>query len=482
MKHYLMVDMGTGNTHVAVTDSVGNVLAFRSFWNTYHRDNAYPDAQYFLPEEWAAMILKCCDELHEELPDVKISAVSSAGARQSVVLLDKQGKPFLGLPNIDNRGSEYIGEIGGKDEIYRLSGRWATEDFCAAKLYGFKKLYPEEYSRVESILSLDGWIGFIFTGVQSFEPSQACETQLYDIGAKTWSKDLCSKFGIDFSILPPLCSAGETVGRILPELAGRFGMADNAVFVAGGADTQVALHQTDIQIGDIAIGSGTTSPVVSLVDTLYYDPGQRVWTNSNLGADGYVIEMNPGVTGLNYQRFKGNFLPYISYEKLERIYSEKTEFFCTASFSSLLFYEQRSLRKGGFFMQSPMSDSVDCVDMAWAVLADIACSIYEQLYRLSELTGFEKSYILGCSNGFRSTALCRMIADLSGLELRTRPGFENATVNGLVALCDLALGLDKGFVGSEYNSYMPRRNQLIHRYHPLWSENRLKANRIENKY
>lgn len=138
MKHYLMVDMGTGNTHVAVTDSVGNVLAFRSFWNTYHRDNAYPDAQYFLPEEWAAMILKCCDELHEELPDVKISAVSSAGARQSVVLLDKQGKPFLGLPNIDNRGVSILARLVGKTRytVFPADGQPRTsarQNFMASK-------------------------------------------------------------------------------------------------------------------------------------------------------------------------------------------------------------------------------------------------------------------------------------------------------------------------------------------------------------
>lgn len=480
MKHYLMVDMGTGNTRVAVTDSAGNILAFKSFDNTYYRDNAYPDAQYFLPNEWAAQIFECCDELHKELPDIKINAVSAAGARQSIVLLDKRDCPFYGLPNIDNRGREYMGEIDFKDEIYSLSGKWVTEDFCAEKLYGFKKLYPEEYSKVGTILSLDGWIGYIFTGVKSFEPSQACETQLYDMHTKTWSKALCDRFGIDYSVLPPLCSAGDTVGFIFPELATRFGMAKNAIFVSGGADTQIALHQTGIRVGDIAIVSGTTSPVVSLLDSFCYDPNQRIWVDSNLSADGYVIEMNPGVTGLNYQRFKKNFLPDISYEELEDAYSRKTEFYCTASFSSLLFYEQRSLRRGGFFMPSPLSEKVDCIDMAWAVLADIACSIYEQLCSLIELTGFEKTYVLGCGGGFRSKTFCRMIADLSGLELRIRPGFEQATVNGLVALCNNALGVHDRCTTNEYTLFTPRTKQLIHSYYPLWNENRLKANKIEN--
>ena len=478
MKHYLMVDLGTGNTRVAVTDSAGKILALRTFTNTYYRDNAYPDAQFFLPQEWEELILKCCDELHKELPDIKINAVSSASARETIVLLDKEGHAFFGLPNIDNRGRDYMDEIEGKEEIYHMSGKWATDDFCAAKLYGYRKLYPDDFDSIGSILSLDGWIGLIFTGRLSFEPSQACETQLYDIGKKCWSAELCSRFGFKMDMLPPLASAGSVMGPVLCSLIKRFEFAEDAVFVTGGADTQSALHQTGIKKGEVAVVSGTTTPVVTLIDSKYYDPQQRVWTDSNFGADGYVIEMNPGVTGLNYQRFKNNICPDISYEELEKAYGKKKEFACTASFSSLLFYEQRSLRKGGFFMASPMNDQFDRIDMAWAVIADIACSIYEQLYRLTELTGFEKNYILGCGGGFRSGTLCQMLADLSGYELRIRPGFEQATINGLVALCNSALGLEENKALSDYISFFPRKNQLIHKYHPVWIKNRLFANTI----
>ena len=473
-----MVDLGTGNTRVAVTDSTGKILALRTFTNTYYRDNAYADAQYFLPQEWETLILKYCSELHEELPNIRIDAISSAAARETVVLLDRDGNANFGLPNIDNRGRDYMDEIEGKDEIYRMSGKWATEDFCAAKLYGYRKLYPGDFDRIGSILSLDGWIGYIFTGKLGFEPSQACETQLYDISEKCWSKELCDRFGFEMSMLPTIVSAGSVMGSVRSSLIDRFGMAEDAVFVTGGADTQSALHQTGIQKGEVAVVSGTTTPVVTLIDSKYYDPQQRVWTDSNFGADGYVIEMNPGVTGLNYQRFKTNICPDISYEELEKAYAEKKEFSCTASFSSLLFYEQRSLRKGGFFMASPMSDTFDRVDMAWAVLADIACSIYEQLSRLTDLTGFEKNYILGCGGGFRSGTLCQMLADLSGYKLRIRPGFEQASINGLVALCNSALGLEENKAESEYITYFPRENQLIHKYHPVWSNNRLFANTI----
>ena len=99
--------------------------------------------------------------------------------------------------------------------------------------------------------------------------------------------------------------------------------------------TQAALLQTGICPGDIAVVSGTTSPVTALVDHKYHDPQQRVWTDANLGGRDYLIEMNPGVTGLNYQRVKSAFLPDMPYEELERLYARKRDFRCTASFTSL---------------------------------------------------------------------------------------------------------------------------------------------------
>lgn len=92
--------------------------------------------------------------------------------------------------------------------------------------------------------------------------------------------------------------------------------------------------------------------MVAELEQLFYDPAQRVWTDAGLGAESYQVEMNPGVTGLNYQRVKDRLCADIPYERLEEIYREKTSFACTASFSSLLFYQRRSLRRGGFFMRA----------------------------------------------------------------------------------------------------------------------------------
>ena len=330
MDYDLLIDLGISSTHAALVDISGSILSMRSFLNRYYRDEAYPDAQFFLPQEWQSEILRLCLDLHAEHPDIRVRCVSAAGARQSIVLLDAAGKPFYGLPNIDNRGREFMGDIGPQDLIYRCSGKWVTEDFPAAKLLGLRKRRPELYSRIHTVLSLSGFIAWIFTGIACFEPSQACETQLYDLEKGAWSDFLCETYGIDPAFLPPLKMAGEQVGPILPDLAEDLGMRADACFVAGGADTQCGLLQTGIMPGDIAIVSGTTTPVTALTDHKFYDEQQRVWVDANLGAQGYLIEMNPGVTGLNYQRIKDVLAPDISYEALEREYRRKQNFLATA--------------------------------------------------------------------------------------------------------------------------------------------------------
>lgn len=476
-RQYLLVDLGTGSSRVALVSATGEILGMESFANTYYRDSAYEDAQYFLPAQWRENILAGCQKLCADHPDIRISAVSSAGARQSIVLLDGAGEAFLGLPNVDNRGRSYMDEIPNHREIYRQSGKWVTEDFPAAKLLGFRKKHPEDYAKIAKITSISEWIAQIFTGQIVMEPSQACETQLYDIGKRAWSEELCGYYGVKREILPPLQNAGEAVGPLLAEYQ-KMLHTQGAVFVVGGADTQIAVKQTRMCLGDIAIVSGTTSPVVTRMEQQFYDPQQRVWTDADLGGKTYQIEMNPGVTGLNYQRIRGNLFPNWTYAQLEAAYAQKTEFHCTASFASLLFDQQRALKRGGFFMKAPFDMAVDSLDCVWAVLADIGCSIYEQFHNLCGLTDNCKPEVLGCGGGFQSPALCQMVADLTGRTFKLYPGFDQATIQGMVAVCNEYFQEQPPENEQEAMVYFPRENQLIHQYYPVWLENRNWANQI----
>ena len=395
--NYLVVDMGTGNSRVGLVGADGTIWGIRNYENQYYKDKQYEDAQYFLPEEWEENLMNGCKELVKEFPEHPVRAITSSGARESIVLYNKEGKTYLGLPNIDNRGREWMNEIEDQTFIYDKTGRWVTEDFPAAKLMGYRKKYPEEFEKITKITSLSEWVGELFCGRLVIEPSQACETQLFDIETREWSERLCKDYGIPMDILPEIAKAGDSLGKIKKEMADKIGLNEDVEFIVGGADTQIALKSVGMDVGDVAVVSGTTSPVATITDYKYYDKQERCWTDSNLGGDTYQVENNPGVTGLNYQKIKNFLFPDTSYEELETEMAKQTEYLCTASFSSLYFSEKRSLKKGGFIMKSPFDATLKPIHLIWAVVADIACSIYVQYQSLCEMIRHDKDYILGCA-------------------------------------------------------------------------------------
>ncbi len=475
-RYYYLIDFGTGSTRTVLADSTGMILAMRTFNNEYYVDSSYEDAQYFIPKDWESNILNGLQSLADDYPNVHPCAVSAAGARQSFVLLGKDGEGVYGLPNIDNRGREYMDDIHNREELYRISGKWVTEDFGAAKIMGFRKKYPKKMAEVSSFTSLSEWMAQIFTGKTVIEPSQACESALYDLERRSWSDTVCEEYGIEHSILPQIVNSGTSTGTISRELIERFHMAEDAVFLIGGADTQLALKSGNTRPGEIAVVSGTTSPVAVLMEDKFYDPEQQVWTDSYLSGTSYMVEMNPGVTGLNYQRIKDKLFPQYTYEELEQEYGKKTSFGCTASFTSLLFQKQKSLKHGGFFMSSPVSPAFNPTDMIWAVLADIACATYEQFRLLRGLTGNQADTVRGFGGGFRSAALCQMEADLFGMPLKLSAGYEQATAYGLIVLCNEHFGIIDEAEEESSHIFQPQNDSLIQSYYPIWKANREHAN------
>lgn len=479
--NYLVVDMGTGNSRVGLVGADGTIWGIRYYENQYYKDKQYEDAQYFLPEEWEENLMNGCKELVKEFPEHPVRAITSSGARESIVLYNKEGKTYLGLPNIDNRGREWMNEIEDQTFIYDKTGRWVTEDFPAAKLMGYRKKYPEEFEKITKITSLSEWVGELFCGRLVIEPSQACETQLFDIETREWSERLCKDYGIPMDILPEIAKAGDSLGKIKKEMADKIGLNEDVEFIVGGADTQIALKSVGMDVGDVAVVSGTTSPVATITDYKYYDKQERCWTDSNLGGDTYQVETNPGVTGLNYQKIKNFLFPDTSYEELETEMAKQTEYLCTASFSSLYFSEKRSLKKGGFIMKSPFDATLKPIHLIWAVVADIACSIYVQYQSLCEMIRHDKDYILGCAGGFQSKMLCQHLADLTGKKLVVREGFSQASINGCLKICNAYYGITSEKKSEQAEMvYTPKDGSLIQEYYQEWLNNREMLNPKED--
>lgn len=485
MKYYLLIDLGTGNSRVALGNNEGDIIDIEAFTNIYDRNTNFYDSHTFNPEELLERIIisiKVMLQRHTEVNQVEY--ISCDSPRQSFVLVDDSGKTIKGIPNIDNRGRDFLHHFVKDnqlcEEVYQLSGHPITEDFGALKLFATKEIETKVYDEIRYVTSISEWIAFKLTGTMCIEYTHASETQLFNISKQVFDERLCDIFRIDLDKMAPLKKSGTSLGLINQKVCDRLGILNRPEFIVGGADTQVAIKSIPkIEENDIVCISGTTSPLILIKNQPNLDMEANIWNACFLGGNKYMIEANPGVTGLNYQNFKELFAKDLSYDELEDYYSNvKIPRVISCLTSQIVMYNNKTIR-GGFFLNPPNSNNICSKDFMYSILCDNICAIYEKYKLLTKKN--KPKRILGCGGGFQSKNLAQNLSDLLDLPLIIPKGYKNASLQGLLnMLLDLDGVIDKRY--SEkitiYNPrhYKPGINSYIEIYYADW---RMKINDIK---
>ncbi|MFC4874705.1 FGGY-family carbohydrate kinase [Negadavirga shengliensis] len=438
---YIVVDVGTGNVRVAITDRLGKILSFERRSMSYLSDEAFESSFYFNPGElWEKIGNMVKLVLEKAAGQVEIKAITASSQREGIVLMDKDGNSLLGLPNHDHRGRAWEDTVKEKERIYELTGRFPSSLFSAFKLIGTREKYQGLYSKVSQVLSISDWVQFQLSGVMGYEHSQASETLLYDVEKMVWSDELAGIFGINLRMMPPLHHSGEILGTLNAQMASEWDLNDNVPVVVGGADTQLAIKSTRPMPGDIVLVSGTTTPVVKVVDHYRLDKRQRSWTGRHIERGQFILETNAGVTGLNFQRLKEIFYPNEGYEVIENELKAYQGNNCLASLGSLIAGDA-PLTTGGFFFKVPVGQDLGRAAFIQAALWDMACSIKENYNVLVEIEDYDRDYVWGCGGGFQSHTLSSYLGELLQKKIRIRENFSQASVTGAALVCNEALGI-----------------------------------------
>lgn len=436
---FIIIDIGTGNVRVAMTDIHGHILKLATDAVHYEKDEAYEDSLYFEPDLLWKQIIDLTVEVLNNTSETEIKAITVSSQREGVVLMGSDGRSLIGLPNHDHRGRKWENLVKDKDFVYQLTGRYPTSLFSAFKILGIKKKRPDIYSDFSKVMSISDWAQYKLSGISGYEHSQASETLLYDVENKNWSSKLCSIFGIDENVLPKLHKSGTILGNILPVYAEKFNVSPTTVIVVGGADTQLAVKSTMPSVGDIVIVCGTTTPIVKVTEKYTTDHKQRTWTNRHVEEGKFILETNAGVTGLNYQRLKQIFYPNEGYETVEEELGKTQPSQCVASLGSLVAEEKTPLLKGGFIFDVPVSHQLTRASFMWSALWDIACCIKENFEILCDVEAYELDYVWACGGGIQSPTLRQFIANLIDKKILVRRGYGQSSVVGAAFVCTEAL-------------------------------------------
>jgi len=431
---YLVIDIGTGNIKAGVYLSNGDISSSFSCEAVYTNDERDKDAHSFDPRHMWEQICDAARKVIFQSPDVSIRAVVPISARHGIVLLDKEGEPFLGLPNIDNRGACFEGNVPGEANAYDIAGRSPARYFAAYKLLGLKQGKPEKFSRISKVLSLSDWVGYQLVARCVFEAGQAAETLLYDVRNNCWSDELCYIYGISPSILPEIVYSGDLLGYICPDVASALGLPEGVPCIVGGADTQIGVAGTQADDGIPVIISGTTTPIALLTSSYFHDEKKGCWIDPYINKNQYLIEVNAGVTGLNYQRLKNMMFPEISYAEIEQPFLGLPAPNCICSFTTMDFCENLPFLNGAYLFRTPLPAELKKADFAYALLIDIACSIARNIRNLEIKTKASVKEIVGCGGGFQSEVLCNLVSSFTSKPLKLKKNFFQATSMGGVYL------------------------------------------------
>ncbi|ANE52651.1 FGGY-family carbohydrate kinase [Flavisolibacter tropicus] len=469
---YLVVDIGTGNVRVVIVKQDGTIIGEARADIQYKRDQLYPDSIYFEPDQLWQQLVRLGHEALQQAGSVTIKAVTATSQREGIVLIGQQGDSLIGLPNIDHRGREWESRIADKSRVYQLTGRFPTSLFSALKLVGIRERRDTIWSQLSFFLSISDWVEYMFTQKATYEHSQASETLLFDVAANTWSSDLQSLFNMDASLFRPLQASGSITGDILKTVAEEWRISTSAIIVKGGGDTQLAIKSTKPSVEDVVIVSGTTTPIVKLVDTYVTDSEERTWTSRDIEPGRFVFEANAGVTGLNYQRLKEVFYPNESYDVIEKELAANGHISCTASLGSLVATEKAPVIKGGFIFPAPVSHELTRSCFVRATLLDIAFSIAENYQVLNEVSPHHLDYIWACGGGMQSRSLRQLLANIIGKAVKVRKGFQQSSAVGGALLCNEALKISSTQLNDSVETILPQDQEQFKELYADWKRTR----------
>ena len=307
----IAIDAGTTGVRAFAVDETSRpvAIAYREFpqyfprpgWVEHDADEIYTTAVAVL----ADVATRLADEGHT------VAAIGITNQRETVVAWDRRtGRPrHRAIVWQDRRTASRCDQLradGHEPRIRALTGLVLDPYFSGTKiawLLGEGGVDTDDLA----VGTVDSWLLWKLTGgtdggVHATDPSNASRTMLYDIGARSWSAELCSLLGVPMHCLP----------EVRPS-SGRFGVTDPAtaagltVPISGIAgDQQAALFgQACFTPGMTKNTYGTGSFVLTNVGTDLPEPVEGLLTTVAWElADGtvsYAMEGAIFITGAGIQ-------------------------------------------------------------------------------------------------------------------------------------------------------------------------------------
>ncbi|MGH0038446.1 MAG: NAD(P)-dependent oxidoreductase [Myxococcota bacterium] len=229
-----------------------------------------------------------------------VAGVAASAMRFGQVVLDDAGEVLLAVPNRDARAALECFQLTAEhgEGLLEAGGIWPVPVMGLSRLLWLRAQQPEAFARATTSFSLGDWITWRLCGERVSDPSQAAAMGALDLAARGWSDEWIERLSLPRALFPRLVESGTRVGTLREEAAGHLGLSPRAAVVVAGADSPCALLGAgSVALGDGAVVSGTTVPVMGVRGDARPDPSGRLWTAPHVVPGTWVVESNGGPMG-----------------------------------------------------------------------------------------------------------------------------------------------------------------------------------------
>ncbi|MEI2699336.1 MAG: glycerol kinase GlpK [Microthrixaceae bacterium] len=309
------IDAGTTGVRAFAVDLDGRPVgrSYREFTQQFPRPGWVEHDATEIWETTRTVLAELHSQLHRP-----VAAVGITDQRETVVAWDRHtGSPLAkAIVWQDRRTAESCDQLVADGELPRirqLTGLVLDPYFSASKMQWLLRHGDVTADERLAFGTIDSWLLWNLTGgdVHATDPSNASRTMLYDIGAHTWSEDLCDLFGVPVrslpDVLPSAGSFGTTVeGTGLPAGTPITGIAgDQQASLFGQVCVHPGMAKNTYGTGSFVlmnIGERCPEPAEGLLTTIGWtvpaamlgQPGNRLVTH-------YALEGSIFVTGAAVQ-------------------------------------------------------------------------------------------------------------------------------------------------------------------------------------
>ena len=435
---YIGVDLGSTNIKAAIYNEAMELIDRQSLPVAYIREHGFVE---FNAESYFQDLVRLLGDMVKKNGIQTVHEIAFTGQAESLVVLDRQGKPMMNAISwMDERSveeCELLAQQFSAKVCEEITGQMAVlPTWPATKILWLKHKRPEIYDNAGCYMLLKDYIIYCLTGVKKADMSIATFSFYFDIYNKVYWQDMLSAIGISEAQLPPLCEPCTVAGNLLPEIAQSMGI-NPALVNVGTLDHFAGMIGTgNTAPGGITLSTGTVMALTAMASS---DTPKNSGIAMHYGfiPDTHVMLPVAESGGVSLEWFRRSCMRDTDYDTMNRELAKRPQ-------NELLFLpylvgtnapEFDTAANGVFW---GLRQEHDAIDMAGAVMEGVSFVLRKNCDHMKK-NGAAPSAIIATGGGAKSPIWCQLHADITGIPVRI-PAEKEAACLGAAIIAAVSHG------------------------------------------